>query len=141
MMKITVLAALAAALMSAAACAPKATNAAANQAQASAALPPVQDPAAECASYGLKPGTDDYKSCVTSLADANAAVTSSDPAAMRSQIEADAAKQRAQMQAEADQDRAAMKQQMAQDEAAAGNATSGCKTTRDANNNVSTVCP
>ena len=56
-------------------------------------------------------------------------------------LDANATQMRAQMQADADQQRAQMQQQMQQDMHNAQNSASGCTTTRDANNNVSTSCP
>jgi hypothetical protein len=114
------------------ACAPKP---AANAAVASAAA--INGPA-DCASDGLKPGTEAYNDCVSSLADANNAAAA-DPSTMQ----ADAAKQRAQMKADMDQQRASMQADMNSAMAGGQNPAggAGCKTTTDANNNVTTQCP
>ena len=56
-------------------------------------------------------------------------------------MQQDASQMRAQMQADAQAQRTQMQQQMQQDMQNAQKPGSGCTTTRDANNNVSTSCP
>ncbi len=124
-----------AAILALTACAPKP---AANAAASTAAI----NGPADCAADGLKPGTEGYNDCVSALADANNAAAT-DPSAMRAQMEADAAKQRAQMQDDMAKQRASMQADMNSAMADAQNPQggAGCKTTTDANNNVSTQCP
>jgi hypothetical protein len=98
----------------------------------------------QCGS-GLAPDSAAYRQCVS---DAEAAANETDPAALRAKVEADANAMRAEMNADANQMRAQMdadsnqtRAQMQQDMQNAQAPGSGCKTTRDANNNVSTMCP
>jgi len=84
---------------------------------------------AECAQGGLAPGSQAYNDCVSSLSGAGPAM-SANATQMQADIQNQIAQQRAQMQ----QQMLAQQQQMS-------NSTAGCTTTRDANNNVSTVCP
>jgi hypothetical protein len=97
------------------ACAPKP---AANTASISAINGP-----ADCSAGGLTPGSQAYQDCVNSLANVNTAAISGDAAQMRAQIQQQMAQQQAQMNQ------------------AMQNPSSGCTTTRDANNNVTTQCP
>src|SRR5277367_949973 len=71
------------------------------------ALPAQADPAAECASYGLSPGSESYKSCVSAMADAEKA-SGGAPAAPKG----DPDQQRAQMRADMERQRAAMQKDM-----------------------------
>jgi hypothetical protein len=79
---------------------------------------------AQCAAGGLAPGSQAYGDCVNALAGGGGA-----PAANAAQMQAN-------IQAQMDQQRAQMQQQMNQ-----AQQNPACTTTRDANNNVSTVCP
>jgi hypothetical protein len=108
-------AALSLGMLALGACAPKP---AANTATISAINGP-----ADCAAGGLAPGSQAYQDCVNSLANVNTAAISGDAAQMRAQIQQQMAQQQAQMN------------QTMQ------NPASGCTTTRDANNNVTTQCP
>jgi hypothetical protein len=92
---------------------------AANSAPSAAA----SSPAAQCAAGGLAPGSQAYGDCVNALAGGGA------PAANAAQMQAG-------IQAQMDQQRAQMQQQMNQ-----AQQNPACTTTRDANNNISTVCP
>jgi hypothetical protein len=93
------------------------------------------DPAKECASYGLEPGTEGYKGCVSALSDDN------DPSL--SKMRADADRQRSEMRAEMDRQNAAMRKQMDADMNAAqhpaNGAPSNCVTTVNGTN-TSTSC-
>jgi hypothetical protein len=80
-----------------------------------------------CAAPGFGPGSPGYQDCVNALAGANPPAADANAAQMRAQIQTQIAQQQAQMQ-----------QQMNQ---AMSNSASGCTTTRDANNNVTTQCP
>lgn len=136
LMKITALLPLAV-ILTLGACAPKP----AANAVAAASTAAINGPA-DCASDGLKPGTEGYNDCVSALADANNAAAA-DPSTTRAQMGADAAKQRAQMQDDMARQRASMQADMNSAMADARNPRggAGCKTTTDANNNVTTQCP
>jgi hypothetical protein len=120
----------------AAGCSPKATPAnvaQANTAQAAAPQMAAANGTADCAAASLDPGSQacrDYQSAMASAGGADA-----------SDLSANATQMRSQMQAQMDQQRAQMQQQMRQDTQNAQKPGSGCTTTRDANNNVSTSCP
>jgi hypothetical protein len=109
------------------------------------ALPAQADPAADCASYGLSPGTDSYKSCVDALAEADKA--SAGAAAMPGAAappSGDAEQQRAQMRADMERQRAAMQKDMDAKMKAAQHPADGspskCVTTVNGTN-TSTSCP
>jgi hypothetical protein len=121
----------------AAGCAPK--PASVNTALASAPPTAAINGTADCAADGLAPGSQAYKDCVSALNEASA--DAGNMTDMSAQMQTNATQMRAQMQAQMDQQRAQMRQQMQQDMNAAQNPSSGCTTTRDANNNVSTSCP
>ena len=114
-------------------CAPK--PAPVNAAQASAPQAAATNGAAECAAASLEPGSQACRDYVAALATANA--DASNASDLRADMNANAAQIRSQMQAQMDEQRA----QMQQDTQNAQKPGSGCTTTRDANNNVSTSCP
>jgi hypothetical protein len=98
----------------------------------------------ECASYGLTPGSADYKDCVAKMTDADKATggtmgqemkNNAGNSAQAAQMRANADKQRAQMQADMARQRAQMDAEMKKKEAS-GN----CVTTHNGTN-TSTVCP
>ena len=125
-MKVWMLMAAVAAL---AACSPKP----AAPANATAAPTNVAQPAdsnATCTAAALQPGTQACNDYLAAMAQANAAGGAVVDA------NANATQMRAQIQAQMDQQRAQMQQQMQ-----SGQSNAACTTTRDANNNVSTVCP
>ena len=109
------------------------------------ALPAQADPAAECASYGLSPGSESYKSCVDALAEADraSAGAAATPGAA-STPSGDTEQQRAQMRADIERQRAAVQKDMdAQMKAAqhpADGSPSKCVTTVNGSN-TSTSCP
>ena len=104
------------------------------------ALPAQADPASDCASYGLAPGTDSYKSCVDALAQAEKASAGATAAPSSGDTE----QQRAQMRADMERQRAAMRKDIdAQLKAAqhpADGSPSKCVTTVNGTN-TSTSCP
>ena len=103
------------------------------------AVPAQADPASDCASYGLAPGTDSYKSCVDALVEADkasagaAAPSSGDTEQQRAQMRADMERQRAAMQKDID-----AKMKAAQHPA--DGSPSKCVTTVNGTN-TSTSCP
>jgi hypothetical protein len=118
----------------AAGCSPRAAPANVAEATvAQAAAPRVATNApADCAVASLDPASQacrDYQSAM-----ASAGGDTGGPSANATQM-------RSQMQAQMDQQRAQMQQQMQRDMKDAQKPGSGCATTRDANNNVSTSCP
>ena len=103
------------------------------------ALPAQADPAADCASYGLSPGSESYKSCVGALAEAEKAsggaptTPTGTPDQQRAQMRADMERQRAAMQKDMDE-------QMNAAQHPADGSPSKCVTTVNGTN-TSTSCP
>lgn len=94
------------------------------------------DPAKECASYGLEPGSEGFNGCVSALSGDN------DPSMAK--MRADSDRQRAEMRADMDRQNAEMRKQMDADMNAAQHPPNGAPskcTTITNGTNTATSCP
>ena len=105
-------------------------------AQTAGATDTTVDHSAECASWGLAPGTEEHKACVSALTDGNDAGLS--------QRRSDITQQRDQMRADMDRSAAEMRKQMDATMNAAQHPATGtppnCVTTVNGSN-TATICP